>query len=65
MFRAALAELQDVLGELNDLVVGPQLLARLGLDAPFPALAPDHRKNLLDRAEIAYDQLIDAKRFWR
>lgn len=62
-FLEALETLQDKLGELNDLVVAPRILASLGIDAKPPGSGK--REQLLRQAEQAYDALIDAKRFWR
>ncbi|USI74118.1 CYTH and CHAD domain-containing protein [Sphingomonas morindae] len=61
-FLAAIEALQEELGELNDLATAPTVYADLGL--PLPAEAPD-RAAILARAEAAYDDLIDVKRFWR
>ena len=46
-FVDALKALQDRLGELNDLVVGPEVLARLGIDAKLPEAGA--RERLLER----------------
>ena len=64
-FREALVELQDVLGDLNDLVIAPQVLADVGIMATFPALPTERREALLRRAEEVHELLIDAKPFWR
>ena len=64
-FVGALEALQDDLGELNDLVVGPQILARLGIEAELPHAGKRSRARLARRAEAAYDVLIHARRFWR
>lgn len=64
-FVGALEALQDDLGELNDLVVGPQILARLGIDATLPHTGKRRRARLARHAEAAYDTLIRARRFWR
>ena len=61
-FLDALEALQDRLGELNDLVVGPAVLARLGIDSKPPK--GRGRKRLLAKAEDAYDRLMKAKPFW-
>lgn len=65
LFRAALEELQDHLGALNDLAVGPEILAGLGIAATLPDAGRRDRKRLLSRAEKAFESLVDAKRFWR
>ncbi|MEG3151200.1 CHAD domain-containing protein [Sphingomonas sp. ZT3P38] len=62
-FIATIETLQDLLGELNDIAVAPDLLAQLGIDAVLPKAGK--RKHLLDAAEQAYDALIHARRFWR
>jgi inorganic triphosphatase YgiF len=67
-FIAALEDLQDRLGALNDLAVAPELLGRLGLlDEPGAArlLAVKHKAKLLDAAADAHEMLVDAKPFWR
>lgn len=63
-FLAALDRLQDLLGELNDLVVGPALLAKLEIDMTLPKSGRHRRKRLLDGAEDACDALLHAKRYW-
>ncbi len=62
-FVDALKGLQDRLGELNDLVVGPAVLAKLGIDAELPETAA--RGRLRAKAEKAHERLMRAKRFWR
>ncbi len=64
-FLDALEDMQDELGELNDQVVGPEVLARLGIDPSAMSPALQDRAERLDRAEEAYEKLMDAKRFWR
>ena len=67
-FIAALEELQDELGALNDLATAPQVLAKLGVaDDPGASalLGKDKKKVLLEGAADAYDDLVDTKRFWR
>ncbi len=64
-FLDALEDLQDQLGELNDLVTAPQVFAKLGIDAQPPAPGKHDRAELLVRAEESYESLMDAKRFWR
>jgi inorganic triphosphatase YgiF len=63
-FVAALGSLQDLLGELNDLAVGPELLARLGIVAKLSGCGERRRKRLLDRAEQRHDALMRARPFW-
>jgi inorganic triphosphatase YgiF len=60
-FLAALEGLQEHLGDLNDAATAPLLAARHGL-APPPL--PDRGKAITKAAD-AYDELIDARRFWR
>ncbi len=67
-FIAALEELQDRLGLLNDLATAPDLLDRLGItdkDDVAALLTKGKRKQLIEAAADAYDDLIDTKRFWR
>lgn len=66
-FVDALETLQDRLGALNDLAVSPAVLTRLGLnDDPEAAalLNGSSKRKMLERAEDAYEQLFDTKRFW-
>lgn len=67
-FIGAMTGLQDRLGTLNDLVSGPQVLDEIGLeghpDAETLVLHTDKDK-LIDHAQNALDDVIDAKRFWR
>ena len=67
-FVAALEELQDRLGTLNDLAGAPRLLAELDLlDMPEASdlFGKAHTAKLLDQAADAYENFVDAKRFWR
>ncbi|WP_132255822.1 CYTH and CHAD domain-containing protein [Methylobacterium segetis] len=78
-FSAALSDLQDHLGALNDLATAHSVMASLadgppGVAASGPALfaagltAADNEartKQLLAAAEEAHDDLSDAKPFWR
>ena len=64
-FLDAIETLQDLLGELNDMVTGPDVLAKLGIDATLPHSGKRRRKRLLEMAEEAHDALMKAKRFWR
>jgi inorganic triphosphatase YgiF len=64
-FLVAIEKLQDLLGELNDLVTGPEVLAALGIEDDLPVPGKREHRKMLDRAEDALDTLIDAKRFWR
>lgn len=63
-FLERLEALQDCLGELNDFVVGPEVLAKFGISAGHAQVGKNERRQLLDRAEAAFDALIDIKRFW-
>ncbi len=64
-FVAALSLLQDSLGDLNDLGLERRILKRLpGADERRHRHHRRKRK-LLQRAERGYDQLIDARKFWR
>ncbi|HLZ79396.1 MAG TPA: CHAD domain-containing protein, partial [Sphingomonas sp.] len=65
VFLDALEEMQDELGELNDQVTGPEVLARLGIDPSAMSPPQQDRAERLNRAEKAYERLMDAKRFWR
>lgn len=64
-FRLALADLQDMLGELNDREMAPIVLEKLHIDPDTPMLKADKTTRLLVKAENAYDALFDAKPFWR
>lgn len=67
-FMAALEELQNQLGALNDMATAPKLLGSLGLSENPDArklLQSADRDTLIGRAVDAYDALADAKRFWR
>lgn len=63
-FVKALEALQETLGELNDLVVGPVVLAKLGIDTKIPKTGKHRRDRLLGKAEKAHLALLRAKRFW-
>lgn len=67
-FIGTLERLQDRLGALNDLSTAPEVLKALGL-AEDPAarevLATGSKAHLRKSAEQVYEDLIDAKRFWR
>jgi triphosphatase len=76
-FVAALKEVQDALGDLNDIVVGEQLAheaaalpGRAETDAAFVAGRITGAQKarvgpLMDRAEAALDAFRDAKPFWK
>ncbi len=66
-FIAALEQLQDELGSLNDLATAPRLLEQLGVaDDPGATelLGTDTKSMLLEAAVSAHDRLIETKRFW-
>lgn len=67
-FVSALEAMQDRLGALNDLAAVPAVLTRLGLAGEarageFVSGGPG-REKMLQRAEEAYDELLDTKKFW-
>jgi inorganic triphosphatase YgiF len=67
-FIAALEDLQDQLGALNDLATAPEVIGKLGLEGDPETktlLAEENRKSLIVAAAEAHDTLADAKRFWR
>ncbi len=64
-FLSAIEGLQDLLGELNDLVTGPEVLAALGVEETLPVPSKAERRRMLESAEDALDTLLDVKRFWR
>lgn len=67
-FLDALEALQTHLGDLNDEVTGRAVLVSLGIPPEQAAAALGaaiDRAALLQSAEEAYDELIDARRFWR
>lgn len=67
-FVAALEELQDHLGVLNDIATAPQVIEQLGFaDDPAASalLGKGKRKALLEAAAGSHDDLIDTRRFWR
>jgi len=67
-FVAALAGLQDCLGALNDLTKTPEVLIKLGLaghDGAKALLCEDTvKRTMIERAEVAYDDVFNTKRFW-
>lgn len=64
-FLDAMEKLQDLLGELNDLAVGPEVLEKLGIEAKLPKAGKHSKGQLLDKAEGAFRNLMKAKPFWR
>lgn len=64
-FLEVMEHLQDILGELNDMAMRPAILERLGA-AEGPVGGDGKAKaKLLDKAEAALEDLLEAKRFWR
>jgi CHAD domain-containing protein len=61
---AALEELQDVLGELNDVDVGRRLRAELAAPAVRPRTRTRERR-LVSRLPAAWRRFATAPRFWR
>jgi len=65
-FIAALEEVQAGLGELNDLVAAPGLLAHYGLSEVGGMQArPKKKRKLMAEAAAAHEELVKAPRFWR
>jgi inorganic triphosphatase YgiF len=68
-FIAALEQLQEDLGSLNDIATAPLILGRLGLgddpDAAALLTTSDRKEALLENAAGASEALLRAKRFWR
>lgn len=62
-FIDAVQELQAHLGDLNDMAIAPVVLARFGIAAE-PGLQPE-RHRLIGAAAQAYEELIEARRFWQ
>lgn len=63
-FVKALARLQDRLGELNDVAMGADLLASLGIVATLPSEGLS-RDKVLRKAAKAFGPLIEMPRFWK
>jgi len=64
-FISSMEALQDQLGVLNDMATKPQVFENLGIE---PDMAPSDKASkdkLLDKAEGAVEDLLEAKRFWR
>lgn len=67
-FTQALERLQDELGALTDQATAPDVLAKLGIDAPkgaLDSLFPGSKSELLAAAEDSWDRLRETARFWR
>lgn len=64
-FIAALEEVQTGLGDLNDLVAAPGLLAHYGLTGEdVGEVRPKRKRKLLAAAADAHEELVEAPRFW-
>jgi CHAD domain-containing protein len=67
-FIAALEDLQDELGMLNDMVTAPAVLTGLGIGDASGAVAllfPGSKRKLQNAAGATHEALIDTARFWR
>jgi inorganic triphosphatase YgiF len=67
-FIASMEELQDHLGDLNDLATGPRVLSQQGLSnhpARDTVISRANKGALIDKAQASLDDVLDAKRFWR
>lgn len=66
-FLTALEAMQTHLGALNDIATGREIEHRLsarGIEVPALGILEDEARHLRD-AESGYDDLVDAKPFWR
>ena len=63
-FGAALSDLQDHLGALNDIETARSMTESLG-GRPMPALDDASTQDLLNAAAEARSELLDVKPFWR
>jgi len=61
-FLAAIEDLQDALGELNDLVTGPQVLAALGIQQHLPVPSKREWRAMREGAQDSLETLLDVKR---
>ncbi|AYG63407.1 CHAD domain-containing protein [Rhizobium jaguaris] len=67
-FIAAMERLQDQLGTLNDLVIGPDVLEKHGLRSHPEAetlVSHANKTSLIEEAQSCLDDVLDTKRFWR
>jgi len=67
-FLGSLDRLQNKLGTLNDFAMMPSVLEQIGLGDSVQSLAlfsTSEKAQLLIAATDAYDDLLDAKRFWK
>ncbi len=67
-FVEAMETLQDELGELNDLATGPEVLQSHGVSdivGVGELVSHADKSTLIDNAQQALDDVMDAKRFWR
>ena len=62
-FVETLSSLQDLLGELNDLDTGSQVLESYGLAAE-PVEKPQSRRRLLEDAQAEWREAVHSKPFW-
>ncbi|QJU59266.1 inorganic triphosphatase [Sphingomonas sp. AP4-R1] len=65
-FIAALENLQEQLGALNDLATAPEVLNGLGLTDHIDVVSAAARQKsaMIEAAAEAYENLVDTKRFW-
>lgn len=67
-FVGAMEKLQDELGLLNDLASGPAILevhCLTDVSGAEALVSHTDKAVLIDRAQAALDDMLDAKRFWR
>ena len=67
-FLGSLERLQNKLGALNDFAMMPSVLEQIGLGDYVQSLAlfsTSEKAQLLIAATDAYDELLDARRFWK
>ena len=67
-FNKAMEALQDRLGALNDLAIGHEVLKKYGIEETPEAqklIFRADKSQLIEKAQIALDDVLDAKKFWR
>ncbi|MFK3667039.1 CHAD domain-containing protein [Ochrobactrum teleogrylli] len=67
-FNKAMEALQDRLGALNDLAIGHDVLKQYGIEETPEAqklIFHADKKQLIEKAQTALDDVLDAKKFWR
>jgi CHAD domain-containing protein len=67
-FNKAMESLQDRLGALNDLAIGHDVLKKYGIEETPEAqklIFYADKSQLIDKAQTALDDVLDAKKFWR